>query len=116
KLSAMSSLLALIIARGPAFQSGLLIRRAAMPLCTASPSKPAPPPAPGAKTRHLSPACQQHLDKFLSTVNSIDKSSGKAGSYKNPEYFVFDDVSFYDYEMAMESKRLPQPESKLTAF
>ena len=36
----------------------------------------------------------------------------KSGAYKNPEYYVYNPMSYFDVEAAMASMRLPQPSSK----
>ena len=41
---------------------------------------------------------------------------GKDKEYKSPEYFGYDDMSFYDIEKSVVDQRVPQPKSGLTEY
>ena len=48
----------------------------------------------------------------------INSFLGKDKTYKAPEFFGYDNYSFYDIEVGVvgEGKRCPQPESGLTEY
>ena len=44
-------------------------------------------------------------------ITSVGPGASKDGPYKNPEYYTYNEMSFYDIEKDMKSFRLPQPSS-----
>ncbi|XP_028169276.1 uncharacterized protein LOC114359191 [Ostrinia furnacalis] len=70
----------------------------------AAPSKPAaaqvPSDVPGLSSNVVHPASQP-------VGPGVDPS--KSGAYKVPEYFCYDNMSFFEAEIEMSKFRLPQP-------
>ncbi|XP_037068473.1 NADH dehydrogenase [ubiquinone] flavoprotein 3, mitochondrial-like [Pollicipes pollicipes] len=42
----------------------------------------------------------------------VGPGASKAGDYKNPEYYKYNPMSYFDMEVDMAKDRLPQPSSK----
>ena len=42
----------------------------------------------------------------------VGPGASKDGAYKNPEYYTYNPMSFYDIEKDMKPFRIPQPSSK----
>jgi len=53
-------------------------------------------------------------DKGVAT--EIKPDLGKDKTYKAPEFFGYNDMSFYDIEASVEKQRCPQPKSGLTEY
>jgi hypothetical protein len=49
------------------------------------------------------------LDLFILDVGP---GASKGGQYKNPEYFCYNRMSYFEAEMEMSKYRLPQPSNK----
>ena len=49
--------------------------------------------------------------QVFSLKNVYQLYESKDGPYKNPEYYTFNAMSFYDIEKEMKQFRLPQPSS-----
>jgi len=54
--------------------------------------------------------------KTADVATEIKPSVGKDKEYKSPEYFGYDDMSFYDIEKSVVDQRVPQPKSGLTEY
>ena len=52
----------------------------------------------------------------LATEIKPDVGKEEKAKYKNPEYFGYNEVSFYDVEKSFEKQRGPQPKSGLTEY
>ena len=44
-------------------------------------------------------------------IFAVGPGASKDGVYKNPEYYTYNVMSFYDIEKDMKSFRIPQPSS-----
>ena len=53
-------------------------------------------------------------DKGVAT--EVKPDMGKDKTYKSPEFFGYNDMSFYDIEASVEKQRCPQPKSGLTEY
>ena len=53
---------------------------------------------------------------FLDKATEIKADVGKTKGYKVPEYFAYDDMSYYDIENSMAQQRCPQPKSGLSEY
>ena len=53
-------------------------------------------------------------DKGVAT--EVKPDLGKDKTYKAPEFFGYNDMSFYDIEASVEKQRCPQPKSGLTEY
>ena len=49
-------------------------------------------------------------------ATEIKPEVGKDKEYKAPEFFGYNDMSFYDIEVSVEKQRCPQPKSGLTEY
>ena len=54
--------------------------------------------------------------RFLGEATEIKAEVGKDKEYKSPEYFAYDDMSFYDIEKSVVDQRCEQPKSGLTEY
>ena len=56
--------------------------------------------------------------KIAGVGTEVKPDCGKDKAYKVPEFFGYDNYSFYDIEVGVvgEGKRCPQPESGLTEY
>ena len=55
-------------------------------------------------------------DKFTCTEIKPDVGKEEKAKYKNPEYFGYNEMSFYDVEKSFKNQRGPQPKSGLTEY
>ena len=53
-------------------------------------------------------------DKATEIKPSVGK--GENDAYQSPEYFAYNEMSFYDIEKSVENQRVPQPKSGLTEY
>ena len=53
---------------------------------------------------------------FVKVTESKSKVCEEKAKYKNPEYFGYNEMSFYDVEKSFEKQRGPQPKSGLTEY
>lgn len=44
--------------------------------------------------------------------NEVGPGASKNSSYKNPEYFCYNNTSYFEAELEMQKYRLPQPSNK----
>ena len=56
------------------------------------------------------------LSTDLATEIKPDVGKEKTAKYQSPEYFGYNDMSFYDIEKSCEKQRVPQPKSGLTEY
>lgn len=49
---------------------------------------------------------------FLVFVSEVGPGASKEGKYKNPEYFCYSDMSYFNADKEMLKFRLPQPSPK----
>ena len=56
------------------------------------------------------------LSSDLATEIKPDVGKEKTAKYQSPEYFGYNDMSFYDIEKSCEKQRVPQPKSGLTEY
>lgn len=49
-------------------------------------------------------------------ATEIKEGLGKDKEYPIPEYFGYNEMSFYDIEKSVEKQRCPQPESGLSEY
>jgi len=77
-------------------------RLATRGLCSkaAPPPPPAPAPTPRPYVSAATPAVPQE---------PVGPGALKTGDYKNPEYYCYSNVSFFDFEVEMATERCPQP-------
>merc|ERR1719189_2088692 len=54
--------------------------------------------------------------KEAGPATQIKEGVGKDKTYQSPEYFGYDDMSFYDIEKSVVDQRVPQPKSGLTEY
>lgn len=54
--------------------------------------------------------------KSAGKATEIKEEVGKDKEYKSPEFFGYNDMSFYDIEKSVEKQRCPQPQSGLTEY
>jgi len=54
--------------------------------------------------------------KEAGPATQIKEGVGKDKVYQSPEYFGYDDMSFYDIEKSVVDQRVPQPKSGLTEY
>merc|ERR1712128_33567 len=58
------------------------------------------------------------LERYVSAATPVDPTepvgpgAGKTTEYPNPEYFLYDKVSYFDLELEMKKDRCPQPSAK----
>lgn len=45
-------------------------------------------------------------------ILDVGPGASKDGKYKNPEYFCYDRMSYFEAEVEMSKYRLPQPSNK----
>ncbi|XP_067004419.2 uncharacterized protein [Anabrus simplex] len=45
-------------------------------------------------------------------TGEVGPGASKTGDYKNPEYFLYNNMSYFEAEIEMAKYRLPQPSSK----
>uniref|UniRef100_A0A1B6GY67 Uncharacterized protein n=1 Tax=Cuerna arida TaxID=1464854 RepID=A0A1B6GY67_9HEMI len=72
-----------------------------------SSSNPAPPSStdfvPKANVTGLSSKC------VATPSGEVGPGASKSGDYKNPEYFCYNNTSYFEAEIEMAKYRLPQP-------
>lgn len=56
------------------------------------------------------------LSTDLATEIKPDVGKEKTAKYQSPEYFGYNDMSFYDIEKSCEKQRVPQPKSGLSEY
>ena len=56
-----------------------------------------------------------YLSAGLATEIKPDVGKEEGKNYKSPEYYAYNDMSFYDIEKSVEG-RVPQPKSGLTEY
>ncbi|KAF0300234.1 NADH dehydrogenase [ubiquinone] flavoprotein 3, mitochondrial [Amphibalanus amphitrite] len=61
------------------------------------------PPAPASKGAASPPPADD---------TPVGPGASKAGTYKNPEYYRYNPMSYFDLELDMKKDRLPQPNSR----
>ncbi|KAK7870946.1 hypothetical protein R5R35_012165 [Gryllus longicercus] len=62
--------------------------------------------SPALNAPGLSQAC------ILPASGEVGPGASKDGNYKNPEYFLYHNMSYFEAEIEMAKFRLPQPSSK----
>ncbi|XP_014280440.1 NADH dehydrogenase [ubiquinone] flavoprotein 3, mitochondrial [Halyomorpha halys] len=85
----------------PLYHPGGLVKR----YCSASPS-----PKPESKNIVEVPGLSSKVLQVPS--QSVGPGASKTTGYKNPEYFCYDNMSYFEAEIEMLKFRLPQPSSK----
>lgn len=45
-------------------------------------------------------------------ITDVGPGASKDGQYKNPEYFCYHSMSYFEAEIEMSKHRLPQPSNK----
>ena len=64
---------------------------------------------------HIKQICSKIIQysnfKIYQFIIKVGPGASKDGPYKNPEYYTYNEMSFYDIERDMKSFRLPQPSS-----
>uniref|UniRef100_A0A182PCC3 Uncharacterized protein n=1 Tax=Anopheles epiroticus TaxID=199890 RepID=A0A182PCC3_9DIPT len=70
------------------------------------PSAAAPAPAPPADVPGLSSRCVEKKD------GPVGPGAERNGTYKVPEYFSYNQTSYFEAEIEMSKFRIPQPSAK----
>lgn len=48
----------------------------------------------------------------FSKISAVGPGAKKDGAYKNPEYYCYNDMSYFEAEVEMAKYRIPQPSNK----
>ncbi|XP_050071640.1 uncharacterized protein LOC126559514 [Anopheles maculipalpis] len=81
-------------------------RAYSQPTPPAGPKGPSAPPAPPADVPGLSSRCVAKKD------GPVGPGAERNGTYKVPEYFSYNQTSYFEAEIEMSKFRIPQPSAK----
>jgi NADH dehydrogenase [ubiquinone] flavoprotein 3, mitochondrial len=54
----------------------------------------------------------QCVTRCLTAISAVGPGAKKDGAYKNPEYFCYNENSYFEAEVEMAKYRIPQPSNK----